>query len=731
MSGVTEIQQASDLLVNATLNGVYQGVILAALVGITLRMIPRTNAATRHAVWFFALLLIVAIIPAHLFYDLISRSRGASQIDSPAIEIAAGAGGLAAAVSLADASDQSYMPLAKLPTLVPENSADLPPADTAIGTLLVSTDPSLPGPRETEQIRASSFLEQLRSWQSLIPSAPTIPISWNFLPGSRAQRQAATVLLCIWATVACVRLIVLTRRVLQIRELKGASVSPGKELEDLFNKLCVEAGLSRAVSLKVVKSQRSAALLGFLHPAVVLPVENRGIAGETDQILRHELAHARRRDDWANLFQQIIQAAFFFHPAVWWISKQVSLEREIACDDCVLQHAGHRRSYALLLANLADRMRRPALALAPGVSTRRSQLQQRINMILNTDRNTSPRLAKSRLGIVASIAALLAVLILYVAPRIALAVPPPALAHIAQPADQPSQDVKVSRPGSTEAGDATAPAEPVTVEVAAVPQTPFAPAAPVAIDPGPKFKGEPGETTPRPSIAPVPAAPALPPSLSTPALPPVGAALALPPVAALTPMPAPTLFPFDDDRPDAPRRPRSADGPDKDASIEERLARVEKMVRSLMAERRGGQPGHMEWRDGDMAKIITDKEVARIKEQAIRDATRASEEARRDAERAGEEARRAVREIQRTFGEKMKREMEENYKLDAQNLERHHESIAQQMEALKRQREVLQRQMEKLQNQLERLEKQHEKMKDKKERDEEPDPKDAPSPPKK
>src|SRR6266704_3602360 len=70
MIGVNnELLNSSDLLVNAALNGIYQGIIVAALVAIAVRLLPRTNAATRHAVWFFTLFLIVSIIPAHLFYS--------------------------------------------------------------------------------------------------------------------------------------------------------------------------------------------------------------------------------------------------------------------------------------------------------------------------------------------------------------------------------------------------------------------------------------------------------------------------------------------------------------------------------------------------------------------------------------------------------------------------------------------------------------------------------------
>src|SRR5439155_7701673 len=126
-------------------------------------------------------------------------------------------------------------------------------------------------------------------------------------------------------------------------------------------------------------------------------------------------------DDWANLVQHFILAVFFFHPAVWWISKKLSLEREIACDDHVLQQNRRPQAYALLLANLAARLQRGLPLLAPGSSNNKTQLKQRIDMILNTHRNTSPCLAKTWLAFITSAAALLTVAIICSAPRIVLA----------------------------------------------------------------------------------------------------------------------------------------------------------------------------------------------------------------------------------------------------------------------------------------------------------------------
>src|SRR6267154_825270 len=60
-----EILPAADQLVAAAANGIYQGVIVTLVVALCLRRFGRTNAATRHAVWFCPLLLVASLLSAH------------------------------------------------------------------------------------------------------------------------------------------------------------------------------------------------------------------------------------------------------------------------------------------------------------------------------------------------------------------------------------------------------------------------------------------------------------------------------------------------------------------------------------------------------------------------------------------------------------------------------------------------------------------------------------------
>ncbi len=110
---------------------------------------------------------------------------------------------------------------------------------------------------------------------------------------------------------------------------------------------------------------------------------------ELNQILLHELAHLRRWDDWTNLAQKIVKALFFFHPAVWWIEKQVSLEREMACDDAVLAETASPRAYAECLAHLAEKtLIQRSLALAQAALGKIRQTSLRVAQILDANRPT-------------------------------------------------------------------------------------------------------------------------------------------------------------------------------------------------------------------------------------------------------------------------------------------------------------------------------------------------------
>ncbi len=95
---------------------------------------------------------------------------------------------------------------------------------------------------------------------------------------------------------------------------------------------------------------------GVLRPMILLPVSLA--AGLTpDQltaVLTHELTHLRRYDHWVNILQRVVEAVLFFHPAVWYVSRRITVHREHCCDDAVVATGQQCREYAESLIRVAE-----------------------------------------------------------------------------------------------------------------------------------------------------------------------------------------------------------------------------------------------------------------------------------------------------------------------------------------------------------------------------------------
>ena len=84
-----------------------------------------------------------------------------------------------------------------------------------------------------------------------------------------------------------------------------------------------------------------------------------------EALLAHELAHIRRHDYLLNLLQTAVETLLFYHPAVWWVGKTMRLERENCCDDVAVSACGNALTYARALTELEQlRCSEPQLALA-------------------------------------------------------------------------------------------------------------------------------------------------------------------------------------------------------------------------------------------------------------------------------------------------------------------------------------------------------------------------------
>ncbi len=130
---------------------------------------------------------------------------------------------------------------------------------------------------------------------------------------------------------------------------------------------------------------REAAVVGFWRPIVLLPTSWM-TALPTDvleAVIAHELAHIRRHDVWVNLFQRIVETLLFYHPAVWWLSSCIRLERELCCDELAIEATGERKRYAMALERIGRLQLGGGYRLAPSFrGDRKMNLLRRVKNVL-------------------------------------------------------------------------------------------------------------------------------------------------------------------------------------------------------------------------------------------------------------------------------------------------------------------------------------------------------------
>ncbi len=170
-----------------------------------------------------------------------------------------------------------------------------------------------------------------------------------------------------------------------------------RELADSF-------GVARRVGVSVCDRIAAPVLVGILRPMIILPAA--AVCGwsldQVEMALLHELAHIRRHDNLVTLLQRLAESLLFFHPAAWWLSAWVSLERELCCDALVVKHTGRPQAYARMLATLAGVAERPpSLALAMA----KRPLTTRIRRILEMEDRSMKMTLTEGLGFLASVIA--------------------------------------------------------------------------------------------------------------------------------------------------------------------------------------------------------------------------------------------------------------------------------------------------------------------------------------
>jgi beta-lactamase regulating signal transducer with metallopeptidase domain/protocatechuate 3,4-dioxygenase beta subunit len=334
------------------LDAAIKATVLLAVAMVATSLLRRSSAAVRHRIWcltFAALVLLpglsaalpewrLAVLPNRrpLAYSspLAPREESRSSLAPQAERTIA----LQPSPLLASQSEPEALPLAEREDYggSPRNVADqeVPPA---IASTIVA-----------ESIRRPVDLAMLWLTGTLVALLPLI--------------------------VGFMRTLIVRRRSRSIDDANWTSL-----LDDLRQRLA----LARRVGLYETASALMPMTWGVLRPVVMLPQQARDWTDRLRRIvLLHELAHVKRCDVAFQLLGRLVCALYWFHPLAWYALRRMRIERELACDDCVVLAGERATDYAAELVEIAHSYRSIPFAAAIAMA-QRSSLEHRLRAMFD------------------------------------------------------------------------------------------------------------------------------------------------------------------------------------------------------------------------------------------------------------------------------------------------------------------------------------------------------------
>lgn len=164
--------------------------------------------------------------------------------------------------------------------------------------------------------------------------------------GSRPASQTVRVRMIPWwpAGIVLVHLAGLLiagrlflERYQQLRRLLRATTAPPESILSMAQQLATALGIRSLPSILVSDDCDAPFATGALAPAILLPRSMLDLpADQLRIIIGHELVHIRRFDLIVGWIEIILGSLWWFHPAMWWLKREMRRTREDCCDDLIL-----------------------------------------------------------------------------------------------------------------------------------------------------------------------------------------------------------------------------------------------------------------------------------------------------------------------------------------------------------------------------------------------------------
>jgi beta-lactamase regulating signal transducer with metallopeptidase domain len=141
------------------------------------------------------------------------------------------------------------------------------------------------------------------------------------------------------------------------RIVTGAPAVKDERLLDAVRRISERFGISRPVPVVESDHLKVPFVWGFFKQRLILPPTAREWSlARIEAVLRHELAHIKRKDTFVQALAQIACCIYWVNPLTWIMERWLFIERERACDDVAISQDIQAAEYAGYLMEVAEEM---------------------------------------------------------------------------------------------------------------------------------------------------------------------------------------------------------------------------------------------------------------------------------------------------------------------------------------------------------------------------------------
>ncbi len=202
-------------------------------------------------------------------------------------------------------------------------------------------------------------------------------LSWPVLIGAVYSGGVAVILIALFVHHSRLR-----------RCARRANDVMDPEWRRLLAECARSMGVRSDVRLLRSREQSMPMTFGIRRPSIMIPAIAETWTGDRRRaVILHELAHVARRDCLTQTLAFVTCALYWFHPAVWWGTRRLRVERELACDDRVIAAGAQPREYAGHLLEIAYSFGDHRVSAMAVSMARPQELESRLLAALDDGRN--------------------------------------------------------------------------------------------------------------------------------------------------------------------------------------------------------------------------------------------------------------------------------------------------------------------------------------------------------